>query len=163
TAISRTHFHTKQSTVPSSISPSKISRTTATVLSPRFRQTENTSRSCSSKTVCRRLNFATSRLEARRKSLLPPPRATSESHFLAVDATTGARTNFGISHAKIYYDPSWLAAGNGLIVTNAEVNGGRLQRQLGIVAYPHGTYRAITADTNTYIRPSLAANSQSFV
>ena len=83
--------------------------------------------------------------------------------FLAVDATTGARANFGISHAKIYYDPSWLSPGNGLLVTNAEVNGGRLQRQLGIVAYPHGTYRAITADTNTYIRPSLAANSQSFV
>src|SRR5207248_7388454 len=76
--------------------------------------------------------------------------------FRSVDATTGARTNFGISHAKIYYDPSWLAAGNGLIVTNPEVNGGRLQRQLGIVAYPHGTYRAITADTD---RKSTRLNS----
>jgi hypothetical protein len=83
--------------------------------------------------------------------------------FISVDATTGARTNFGNSRSKIYYDPSWLAAGDGLLVTNMEATGGRLQRQLGIVAYPHGTYRAITADTNTYIRPSLAANSQSFV
>jgi len=83
--------------------------------------------------------------------------------FISVDTTTGARTNFGNSRSKIYYDPSWLAAGNGLLITNMEAASGKLQRQLGIVAYPQGTYRAITADTNTYIRPSLAANSQSFV
>ncbi len=82
--------------------------------------------------------------------------------FISVDATTGARTNFGDSRAKIYYDPSWLASGNGLLVTSAEAMAGKLQKQLGIVAYPQGTYRAITADTNTYIRPSLAANSLSF-
>jgi len=83
--------------------------------------------------------------------------------FISVDATTGARANFGNSRNKIYYDPAWLAAGSGLLVTNMEATGGKLQRQLGVVAYPLGTYRAITADTNTYIRPSLAANSQSFV
>jgi len=83
--------------------------------------------------------------------------------FISVDANTGARTNFGNSRNKIYYDPSWLAAGDGLLVTNMEAASGKLQRQLGIVAFPQGTYRAITADTNTYIRPSLAANSQSFV
>src|SRR5579871_1265527 len=84
------------------------------------------------------------------------------SGFIAVDATTGARTNFGNSRAKIYYDPSWLASGNALLVTTAEAANGKLQRQLGVVSYPQGIYRAITADTNTYIRPSLAANSQSF-
>jgi len=82
--------------------------------------------------------------------------------FLAVDVKTGARTNFGNSRAKVFYDPSWLTSGTGLLVTNAEAAAGKLQRQLGIVPYPQGTYRAITADTNTYIRPSLAANSQSF-
>jgi len=82
--------------------------------------------------------------------------------FIAVDTTTGARTTFGTSRAKIYYDPSWLSSGNGLLVATAEAAVGKLQRQLGVVAYPQGTYRAITADTNTYIRPSLAADSQSF-
>jgi serine/threonine protein kinase/dipeptidyl aminopeptidase/acylaminoacyl peptidase len=80
--------------------------------------------------------------------------------FIAVDATTGARTNFGNARAAVFYDPVWLASGNGLLV--ASVGGGKLQRQLGVVAYPQGTYRAITADTNTYIRPSLSADSQSF-
>ena len=83
--------------------------------------------------------------------------------FVAFDAATGARTSFGNSRGKVFYDPEWLASGSGLLTTNSEVSSGRLQRQLGIVSYPQGTYRPITADTNTYIRPSLSANSQSFV
>jgi len=82
--------------------------------------------------------------------------------FLAVDVATGAGTNFGNSRTKVSYDPAWLNSGNAILVTSREAASGRLQRQLGIVSYPQGTYRAITADTNTYIRPSLAANSQSF-
>src|SRR5882724_5941429 len=83
--------------------------------------------------------------------------------LLTVDATTGARRNFGNSHAKIFYDPAWLPDGSGVLVTSIEAASGRLQRQLGIVNYLQGTYRAITADTNTYFHPSLAANAKSFV
>jgi eukaryotic-like serine/threonine-protein kinase len=82
--------------------------------------------------------------------------------FISIDTRTAARTSFGNSRAKVFYDPSWLSSGAGLLVTDAEISAGKLQRQLGIVDYPQGTFRAITADTNTYVRPSLAANSQSF-
>jgi serine/threonine protein kinase len=83
--------------------------------------------------------------------------------FLAIDTATGARKNFGNAHDKVFYDPVWLSDGSGLLATSGETSSGHLQRQLGIVNFAQGTYRAITADTNTYVRPSLAANAQSFV
>jgi len=83
--------------------------------------------------------------------------------FLTVDVATGARRNFANSREKISYDPVWLPDGSGLLITTAEASSGHLQRQLGIVNYAQGTYRAITADTNSYARPSIAANFQSFV
>jgi serine/threonine protein kinase/Tol biopolymer transport system component len=83
--------------------------------------------------------------------------------FLAVDATTGGRHNFANSRDKVYYDPVWTSDGSGLLLTSGQISSGHLQRQIGIVSYPQGTYRAITADTNNYIKPSIAANWQSFV
>jgi serine/threonine protein kinase len=83
--------------------------------------------------------------------------------FLAIDVATGARKNFADSHEKVSYDPVWLPDGTGLLITTAEASSGHLQRQLGIVNSAQGTYRAITADTNSYTRPSIAANFQSFV
>jgi Tol biopolymer transport system component len=83
--------------------------------------------------------------------------------LIAVDAATGVRHSFGNSHAKLFYDPAWLPDGSGVLVTSIEAASGRLQRQLGIVNYLQGTYRAITADTNTYFHPSIAANAKSFV
>ena len=83
--------------------------------------------------------------------------------FLAIDTATGARKNFGNAHDKVFYDPVWLSDGSGLLATSGETSSGHLQRQLGIVNFAQGTYRAITADTNTYVRPSLAVNAQSFV
>jgi Tol biopolymer transport system component len=83
--------------------------------------------------------------------------------FIGIDAATGARKSFGNSHEKVFYDPVWLPDSSGLLATNVETASGHLQRQLGIVNYATGNYRAITADTNTYVRPSLAANAKSFV
>jgi len=82
--------------------------------------------------------------------------------FLAIDSATGARRNFGNAHDKVFYDPVWLSDGSGLLATSAQAASGHMQRQLGIVNYAQGTYRAITEDTNTYVRPSVAANAQSF-
>lgn len=83
--------------------------------------------------------------------------------FLAIDVATGARKSFGNAHDKVFYDPVWFSDGGGLLLTSGQTSSGHLQRQLGIVNYVQGTYRAITADTNNYVRPSLAANAQSFV
>ncbi|MBS1842147.1 MAG: protein kinase [Acidobacteria bacterium] len=83
--------------------------------------------------------------------------------FLAVDVATGARWNFANSPKKVSYDPVWLPDNSGLLITTAEASSGRLQRQLGIVDSGQGKYRAITADTNSYAHPSIAANFQSFV
>src|SRR5579859_2984422 len=85
------------------------------------------------------------------------------SGLLSVDAATGARNNFAISRDKVYYDPAWLSDGSGILVTDMGPSAGRLQRQLGVVSFPQGVFRSITADTNSYTKPSVAANSKSFV
>src|SRR5262249_32028249 len=71
--------------------------------------------------------------------------------FIAVDAATGARKNFANSRDKVFYDPIWLSDGSGLLLTSGQTSSGHLQRQLGIVNFVNGSYRAITADTNTYV------------
>jgi eukaryotic-like serine/threonine-protein kinase len=83
--------------------------------------------------------------------------------LLAVDVVTGARRNFANSPERIFYDTVWLSDGSGLLLTTRETSSGHLQRQLGIVNLAQGTYRAITADTNNYMRPNPAANLKSFV
>jgi serine/threonine protein kinase len=82
--------------------------------------------------------------------------------FVSVDVATGARTNFANARGTVYYDPVWLPDSSGILVTSRQASAGHLQLQLGIVSPQQGSYRPITADTNTYIRPSLAANGKSF-
>jgi len=83
--------------------------------------------------------------------------------FLSVDASTGKDSYFGIAKQTIYYSPAWLPDGSGLLLPANDLGVGALQRQLGYLSYPGGTFRAFTHDTNDYGSPSLAADGKSLV
>jgi Tol biopolymer transport system component len=57
---------------------------------------------------------------------------------------------------------TWLADGSGLLVSGAPVGsiGGGDNHQVWRVAYPHGTVRRVTNDTNRYSGVSLSADGQ---
>ena len=87
------------------------------------------------------------------KSIVIPivqPTKDALGGFLAVDVATGKDTVVAISPDRIFYSPTWLPDGGGLIVSDSQVDTAHLQTQLGYIAYPGGEYRPLTADTNNY-------------
>ncbi|HKW56944.1 MAG TPA: protein kinase [Candidatus Acidoferrum sp.] len=101
------------------------------------------------------------------KNLLIPlvlPAKDKTTGFLAVDAVTGKQQLELLTDGLNYHDPVWYLDGSGLIVSASSLGGGGFfSRQLGFVAYPQGTYRSLTTDTNDYSRPSLSADAKSLV
>ncbi len=80
--------------------------------------------------------------------------------FLAVDVATGKDRIVAISPDRIFYSPTWLPGGDGLIVSDSQVDTAHLQTQLGYIAYPGGEYRALTADTNNYSGQTIAKDGK---
>ena len=77
--------------------------------------------------------------------------------IVAIDPTTGARKTVYESKGTFLNDAAWLPSGKALAVlyTNLEL---QFQRnQVGLVSYPDGQFRTITADTNDY--ETLSASS----
>ncbi len=81
--------------------------------------------------------------------------------FLAVDVASGETKQTAIAKDRIYSEPTWFPDGSALLVSAITAATGFLRHQLGIVSYPGGDFRLLTADTNDYIHPSLSADSQS--
>ena len=80
--------------------------------------------------------------------------------FDSIDVNTGNRkTRPGPPYTALT-SVSWLPSGKALAVTytNQERNFG--QQQLGLVNYPDGKFRAITADTNDYTNPSVSSDGK---
>jgi serine/threonine protein kinase len=88
------------------------------------------------------------------------PTPDTLSGFVAVDVATGNRTNVALTPDRIYYEPAWLAAANGFILSAASREMGLQQRQLGFVSYPKGEFRGLTTDTNNYLHPSISADEK---
>jgi eukaryotic-like serine/threonine-protein kinase len=81
--------------------------------------------------------------------------------LLAVDVETGKREEKEVVSSRVYYEPAWLASADGFVATSI---GGTLQsfyRQLGVLSYPRGEFRALTTDTNNYYGPSASADGKS--
>lgn len=70
--------------------------------------------------------------------------------FLAVDPTTGQEHTIGRSQERIFYNPVWMPDGSALLVNSSQMEAGQLQHQIGLLSYPSGEYRQLTADTNDY-------------
>jgi serine/threonine protein kinase len=70
--------------------------------------------------------------------------------FLAVDPATGQEHTVVRSPDRIFYNPVWMPDGRALVVNSSQMEAGRLQHQIGLLGYPGGEYRQLTADTNDY-------------
>jgi eukaryotic-like serine/threonine-protein kinase len=88
------------------------------------------------------------------------PTANSLGGLATFDVATGKREDVALNSDRIYYEPAWLPGGNGFIVSAASREMGLLQRQLGLVSFPKGDWRALTTDTNTYLHPSVSADGK---
>jgi eukaryotic-like serine/threonine-protein kinase len=77
-----------------------------------------------------------------------------------IDPKTGNRKALPGPPYTVLQRVSWLPSGRALAVTysNQELNFTR--QQLGLVNYPDGKFRAITADTNNYTNPSVSSDGK---
>jgi serine/threonine protein kinase len=83
--------------------------------------------------------------------------------FLAIDANTGQEQVLGASADRDYFGPAWMPDGSSLLVSATQLDAEHMQMQIGIVNYPAGEYRAITADTNDYSHVGIAKNGKMLV
>jgi len=91
------------------------------------------------------------------------PSKDTISGFLVVDVATGQEKGFGGAPDRIFYGPVWMPDGSALITPSAQLDVGRMQRQIGFVAYPVGGYRTLTADTNNYGRVGVSKDGKIIV
>ncbi|HTP69087.1 MAG TPA: protein kinase [Dongiaceae bacterium] len=91
------------------------------------------------------------------------PYREAVSGFLAVDANSGQDRLVGSSSNRIYYGPAWMPDGSAIVAPSSQLDVGRMQTQIGLIAYPGGEYRPITADTNDYGRVGVSKDGKTIV
>jgi len=84
----------------------------------------------------------------------------SLTSMIAIDPETGKRTTISRPPYTFINKVAWLPDGSGLavIVQSAETNFNR--QQVGLVSYPEGKLRPITADTNDYATLSVSSDGK---
>jgi len=93
------------------------------------------------------------------KSIIIPivqPTKDALGAYVSVDVVSGKEQQIGITADRIFYAAAWLPDASSLITSSSEIEAGHMQRQLGILSYPAGEYRALTSDTNNYSGQSVA-------
>jgi Tol biopolymer transport system component len=80
--------------------------------------------------------------------------------LVAIDAATGQFKPFFSSNARIFFIPSWLPDGSGVLGLVREQSNNFTRTQIGFVSYPKGVYSPITRDTNSYSDLSVAGNGR---
>jgi len=78
----------------------------------------------------------------------------------SVDVTSGKEQLVVSSPEQIFYVPTWMPNGSGLIVNSARLGNGQLQARLGFLTYPGGTFRELTTDTNSYGAQSISKDGK---
>jgi serine/threonine protein kinase len=84
----------------------------------------------------------------------------SLTSMIAIDPETGKQTTISKPPFTFINKVAWLPDGSGLavIVQSAETNFNR--QQVGVVSYPEGKLRPITADTNDYATLSVSSDGK---
>ena len=82
----------------------------------------------------------------------------SISTVISIDPDTGAQRTISKPPYTLLRNVSWLPDGRAVAViySNLETNFGR--QQVGLIGYPDGKFRPITADTNDYANLSVSAD-----
>jgi eukaryotic-like serine/threonine-protein kinase len=88
------------------------------------------------------------------------PTPNSLGGLAMFDVASGKREDVALSAERIYYEPAWLAGGNGFIVSAGSREMAFSVRQLGFLSFPKGEFRPLTTDTNTYLHPSVSADGR---
>jgi Tol biopolymer transport system component len=78
----------------------------------------------------------------------------------SIDPNTGNRKAMPGPPYTVLQSASWLPSGKALAVTYSNQETNFTQQQLGLVNYPDGKFRAITADTNDYTNPSVSSDGK---
>ena len=76
----------------------------------------------------------------------------------SIDPNTGNRKAMPGPPYTVFRSASWLPSGKALVVTYSSQE--TPLQQLGLVNYPDGKFRAITADTNDYTSPSVSSDGK---
>jgi len=82
----------------------------------------------------------------------------SISAVISIDPDTGTRKTISAPQATILNNVSWLPNGKALAVTFSTMETNFSRQQVGLVSYPDGKFRSVTADMNDYENLSISAD-----
>jgi serine/threonine protein kinase len=80
------------------------------------------------------------------------------STVISIDPETGARKTISAPPATALNRVSWLPNGKALLVIFSTMETNFSRQQIGLVGYPDGKFRSITADTNDYANLSISTD-----
>jgi serine/threonine protein kinase len=79
---------------------------------------------------------------------------------VSIDPNTGNRKAMPGPPYTALQSASWLPSGKALAVTYSNQETNFTRQQFGLVNYPDGKFRTITADTNDYTNPSVSSDGK---
>jgi eukaryotic-like serine/threonine-protein kinase len=82
----------------------------------------------------------------------------SVTALISIDPDTGAQRTISRPPYTLLTNVSWLPDGRALAVIFSSVETNFSRQQVGLISYPHGKFRPITADTNDYANLSVSAD-----
>jgi eukaryotic-like serine/threonine-protein kinase len=88
--------------------------------------------------------------------------ADSVSAVISLDPDTGAQRTISRPPYTVLTNLSWLPDGRALAVIFSSVETNFSRQQVGLISYPDGKFRPITADTNDYANLSVSADGATF-
>lgn len=79
---------------------------------------------------------------------------------LSIDPNTGnSKVTPGPPYTG-FFSLAWLPSGKAVAVTYSNQETNFTRQQLGLISYPEGKFRVITADTNDYTNPSISSDGK---
>ncbi len=80
------------------------------------------------------------------------------STVISIDPDTGIRKTISAPQATVLNNVSWLPKGKALAVIFSTMETNFSRQQIGLIGYPDGKFRSITADTNDYATLSVSTD-----
>ena len=80
------------------------------------------------------------------------------SAVISINPDTGARKTISTPQATVLSNLSWLPNGKALAVIFSTMETNFSRQQIGLVGYPDGKFRSVTADTNDYANLSISTD-----
>jgi Tol biopolymer transport system component len=83
---------------------------------------------------------------------------TSISAVISIDPETGNQKEIARPPLTVLTNLSWLPTGKALAVIYSSMETNFSRQQIGLIGYPEGRFRSITADTNDYANLSVSSD-----